>query len=152
MPKSASTIQSQISTCETNIAEALAQCAALVGNENFQFQFSLQTFVNTIVSTDIDDTLDNLEKVQKLFKECGKIMQLEKKRRSFKAELKKVMDDRERKETVKRITRSNAFNKQTSPLKIPSPPSSQEDTDMNWDIGILFCLIMSLGIWFYTII
>ena len=131
MPKSASTIQSQISTCETNITEALAQCAALVGNENFQFHFSLQTFVNTIVSTDIDDTLDNLEKVKKLFKECGKIMQLEKKRRNFTAELKKVLDDRERKKTVKRITRSNAFNKQTLPLKIPSPPSSQEDTDMN---------------------
>ena len=131
MPKSASTIQSQISTCETNITEALAQCAALVGNENFQFHFSLQTFVNTIVSTDIDDTLDNLEKVKKLFKECGKIMQLVKKRRNFTAELKKVLDDRERKKTVKRITRSNAFNKQTLPLKIPSPPSSQEDTDMN---------------------
>ena len=130
MPKSVSTIQSQISTCETNITESLAQCAALVGNENFQFQFSLQTFVNTIVSTYIDDTLDSIEKVQKLFKECGKIIQLEKKRRNFKAELKKVLDDRERKETVKRITRSNAFNKKTLPLKIPTPPNSQEDTDM----------------------
>lgn len=131
MPKCASTLQNQISTCEINITESLAQCAALVGDENFQFQFSLERFVNTIISTDIDDTLDNLEKVQKLFKECGKIMRWEKKRRNSKAELKKLLDDREREETLKRITRRNAFNKQTLPLKIPTPPSSQEDTDMD---------------------
>lgn len=109
MPKSASTLQNQISTCETNITESLAQCATLVGDENFQFQFSLERFVNTIISTDIDDTLDNLEKVQKLFKECGKIMRWEKKRRNSKAELKKLLDDREREETLKRITRRNAL-------------------------------------------
>lgn len=131
MSKSASTLQNQISTCETNITESLAQCATLVGDEKFQFQFSLERFVNTIISTDIDDTLDNLEKVQKLFKECGKIMRWEKKRRNSKAELKKLLDDREREETVKRITRRNAFNKQTLPLKIPTPPNSQEDPDMD---------------------
>ena len=126
-PKSASLIQSQISNCERNITESLAQCASLVVDQNFQFQFSLKTFVDTITTCDIADTTDNIKKVEELFKECGTIIiQWEKKRRNFKAELKKVLDNRDRKEAVKRMTMRNTFKQKSLPLKIPSPPSSKE--------------------------
>ena len=42
------------------------------------------------------------------------------------AELRKMCTDRERKETVKRLTMRNSFKKKALLFRIPTPPSSQE--------------------------
>ena len=47
MPKSVSTLQNQITGCERNIQQSLAQCAAQAGDQDFQFTFSLNDFVNS---------------------------------------------------------------------------------------------------------
>jgi len=129
MPKSISTIQNQIDGCERNVQELLTQCATLVGDQNFQFSFSLGAFVNDITTIDLDDALDNMKKVKELFKECEKIVALEKKRRNYTSELRKMCADRERKETVKRLTMRNSFKKKALPYKIPTPPNTQEAID-----------------------
>ena len=125
MPKSISTIQNQIAGCES-----LAQCAAMAGNKDFQFTFSLGAFVNGITATDLDDTLDSMTKVLQLFKECEKIITIENRRRNYARELQKLLTNRERKETVKRLTMQHSFKKKALPYKIPTPPNSQEATDI----------------------
>lgn len=127
MPKSISTVQNQIDGCERSIKESLAQCAVLVGDNNFQFHFSLGTFVNEITTINLDDELNNIKKVQELFKECEKILAIEKKRRYYTSELREMLTNRERKETVKRLTMRNSFKKKSLPYKIPT--SSQEAMD-----------------------
>ena len=129
MPKSISTLQNQIDGCERKIKESLAQCAELVEDWNFEFCFSLGTFVNEITTINLDDELDNMKKVQELFKECEKIVATEKKRRNYTSELRRKFTDRERKETVKRLTMQNSFKKKALPYRIPAPPSSQEAID-----------------------
>ncbi|PFX11214.1 hypothetical protein AWC38_SpisGene25196, partial [Stylophora pistillata] len=69
----------------------------------------------------------NIESVQELLTECEKIIKIEKERRSHMKELQKILDKRERRETVKRLTLEHTFRKQSIPLKIPTPPESQED-------------------------
>ena len=91
MPKSASTIQNQMSNCESKMTECLAQYADLVGDKNFQFSFSLKSFVEAITSCNVDDASDDIWKVRELLKECDSFIQWEKKRRNFKAELERVL-------------------------------------------------------------
>ncbi|KAJ7312807.1 hypothetical protein OS493_039500 [Desmophyllum pertusum] len=127
MPKSLSTIQNQIAGCERSISEALAQCAAQAGDKDFQFNFSLNSFVSGITTFDLDNTSESITKVIGLFTECEKIIALEKKRRVYTKELKKILKAREKKETVKRLTMQHAFKTKAAPLKIPSLPSTQDD-------------------------
>ena len=135
MPKSASTIQNQISNCECKITECLAKCAFLVGDKDFEFGFSLKSFVDNITSFDIDATSDNIRKVEERFRECATIIQWEKKRRDFKAELERVLQERERRETVKRITSRNRFKTKALLLKIPSRPNRQEAIENHLQIS-----------------
>ena len=130
MPKSVSTIQNQIAGCERNIKESLSQCAAMAGDRNFQFIFSLSAFVEGITTCDLDDTMNSMNKVQELFKECEKIVMLEKKRRNYTKVLRNILADRERKETVKRLTMHHSFKKKALPFRIPTPPNSQEATGL----------------------
>ena len=116
MPKSASTLQNQITACERKMKEALAQCAVQAGDKDFKFNFSLNVFVSTITTFDLNQT-----------GECEKIVDLEKKRRGYMEELDKILKAREKKKTVKRLTMQNRFKTKTLPLKIPSPPSSQDE-------------------------
>ena len=53
LPKSMPTLPNQISGCERNIKESLSQCAALVGDKNFQFTFSLNSCVNNSTTCDL---------------------------------------------------------------------------------------------------
>ena len=125
MPKSVSTLQNQITGCERNIQEALAQCAVEAGDKDFSFNFSLKAFVEDITSVDIEATSASVTKVLSIFQECEKITTLEKKRRGYMAELKKIPEAREKKNTVKRLTMQHRFNRKASQVKIPTPPSSQ---------------------------
>ena len=127
MPKSASTLQNQITGCERNIQEALAQCAVEVGDKDFSFTFSLKAFVEGITSVDIEATSTLIAKALSIFQECEKIITLEKKRRGYLVELKKILETREKKSTVKRLMVQHRFNRKTLQVRIPSPPSSQND-------------------------
>ena len=131
MPKSVSTLQNQITGCEKNIQESLAQCVDEVGDKDFQFTFSLKEFVNSLTVVDPDDSLTGVAKVLSVFRECEKILTIEKKRRGYMKELKKIMKARERKETLKRLTVEHDFKKKSLPMKIPSPPKSPEAEELN---------------------
>ena len=124
MPKSVSTLENQIAGCEKNIQEALAQCAVHAGDNNFSFTFSLKDFVDDITSVDIEATSASIEKVLSIFQGCEKITRHEKKRRGYVAELKKFLETRERRNTVKRLTMHHRFNRKASHVKIPT---SQDD-------------------------
>ena len=126
MPKSVSTLQNQISGCERSMQEALAQCAELTGDKNFKFDFSLNTFVSNITTSNLDETSQNITKVTELFTECERIIAIERKRRAYTQELKNILEARQRKETVKRLTMQHSFKRKAQTLKIPTPPSSQE--------------------------
>ena len=91
MPKSVSTLQNQTTGCERNIQQSLAQCAVQAGDNDFQFTFSLNGFVNNITTVDLENTSDSITKVLSLFQECEKIVALEKKRRGYIKELRKIM-------------------------------------------------------------
>ena len=110
MPKSVSTIQNQISGCERSMHECLTQCHTIVENTNFQFNF--------------DEQASSIGKVQQLLVECEKIVMIEKKRRKYTEELHKILADRERRDTVKRLTVRNRF-KTTTLVRIPSQPSQE---------------------------
>ena len=58
---------------------------------------------------------------------CEKSTTLEKKRRGYLVELKKILETREKKNTIKRLTMQHRFNRKTVQVKIPIPPSSQDD-------------------------
>ena len=126
MPKSISTLQNQITGCERNIQEALAKCVDEVGDKNFQFTFSLKEFVNSLTDVDPVDSLNGVAKVLCVFKECEKILMMEKKRREYMKNLKEIVEARERRETLKRLTMRHDFKKRSKPVKIPTPPDSQE--------------------------
>ena len=131
MPKSVSTLQNQITGCERNIQESLAQCVDEVGDKDFQFTFSLKEFVNSLAIVDPDDSLTGVTKVLSVFQECEKILTIEKKRRGYLKELKKIMKARERKATLKRLTVEHDFKKKSLPMKIPSPPKSPEAEELD---------------------
>ena len=124
MPKSASTLQSQISTCENNIEEAFTECVVGANNQDVSFSFSLKDFVNGITTCKIDETSTTITQAIDMFQQCEKILALEKKRREYRKELKKVLKAREKKEEVKRLTRNIQFKKKANPMKIPTPPES----------------------------
>ena len=131
MPKSATTIQNQITGCEREIKESLGQCAVIAEHKDFEFTFRLGAFVNSITTANLNDTSGSITKVMELFQECEKIMRIEKKRRQYTEELQKLLTSRQRKETVKRLTRDYSFKKKKSILyKIPTPRNTQEE-DMN---------------------
>ena len=125
-----STLQNQISGCERNIQQSLAQCAEMAGEKNFQFIFSLDDFVNGITACNLDNTLDSMSKVLELFQECDRIITIEEKRRNYTRELQKIIANREKKETVKRLTTQHSFKKKAIPFKILTPPSSQDSMDI----------------------
>ena len=41
------------------------------------------------------------------------------------------MDAREKKETVKRLTIQHQFKRKALPMKIPSPPNSQDEEELD---------------------
>ena len=125
MPKSISTLQSQISACENNIQQAFSECVIVAGGQDVSFSWSLKVFINNIATCDIEETSTSITKAIHLFQKCEKIAALEKKRRAYVGQLQKVLEAREQKETVKRLTRRIQFKKKVK-LTIPSPPSSQE--------------------------
>ena len=131
MPKSMSTIQNQISGCERSVKESLSQCAELVGDRNYTFSFSLRAFVKDITTLNLDDSLKHMRMVQDLFKECEKIVTIEKKRRHYASELHNMFAERQRKETVKRLTMQNSFKKRALPYEIPTPLNSPEAIDQD---------------------
>ena len=69
--------------------------------------------------------------VQDLFKECEKIVTIEKKRRYYVNELHNMFAERQRKETVKRLTMQNSFKKRAVPYEIPIPLNSPEAIDQD---------------------
>lgn len=124
MPKSMSILQNQLTGCERNIQESLAQCVDEVGDQDFQFTFSLKEFVNSLTPVDLDESLDGVTKVLNVFQQCEKMLMIEKKRRSYMKEMKKILKAREKKETLKRLTMEHNFKKKSLPVRIPSPPAS----------------------------
>jgi len=125
MPKSATTIQNQITGCERDMKELLATCAVTAEDKDFKFTFSLGGFINSITTTNLNDTSNSITKAMELFQECEKIVKIEKKRRQYTEELQKLLTTRQRKETVKRFTRDHSFKKKSIQYKIPTPPNSQ---------------------------
>ena len=124
MPKSVSTIQNQISGCERSMHECLTQCHTIVENTNFQFNFDLNNFVRDVMIVNLDEQASSIGKVQQLLVECEKIVMIEKKRRKYTEELHKILADRERRDTVKRLTVRNRFTT-TTLVRIPSQPSQE---------------------------
>lgn len=55
--------------------------------------------------------------------------------RAYTKEFKKLLEERDRKYTIKRLTKRKALKKMKSEAKIPSPPSSQEEDFMlEWNV------------------
>lgn len=127
MPKPISTLQNQISGCERSIQEALSQCVEIVGNNNFQFKFSLKDFIEGLTTFNIEEAMDGVTKVSSLLEECRKILIVENNRRLYAKEMRKILKARERRETIKRLTIENNFKKKAEPMRIPSPPNGQEE-------------------------
>ena len=129
MPKSISSIKSQIETCERNMQECLAQCDDVSGGKNFEFSFSLKKLLDGISTCDVDETLKSIKKVETVFEQCERLMNLERRRHQYKRELNEKIQERERKETVKRLTQWQNFKRKALAIEIPSTSSSEEMLD-----------------------
>ena len=126
MPKSISTIQGQISTCEDSIQLALSEIVEIAGNEDMSFTLTLKDFINDIHTCDIEQTSTFITQARNLLQQCEKIATLEKKRREYARELQKVLADREKRESVKRVTRRRQVKKKVTPTKPSLLPSVDE--------------------------
>ena len=127
MPKSVTQLQNQLSSCERSMQESLAQCAEMVGNQDYKVNFSLKDFVETLPNFNMEEAQREISKMIDILKECDKILAVESKRRVYTKELRKIIEAREKRETVKRLTIQNNFKKKTPALRIPSPPASQDE-------------------------
>ncbi|KAJ7371592.1 hypothetical protein OS493_024268 [Desmophyllum pertusum] len=105
--------------------ECLVQCAAVSGDNNFQFYFNIKNLLDGISTCDVDQTLNSIINVKSVFEQCERLLNLERRRRQYRRELNERIDDRERKETVKRLTRQKNFRPTAKVIEIPSPPSTQ---------------------------
>ena len=81
-----------------------------------------------ISTCDVDETLKSIKKVETVFEQCEQLMNLER-RRQYKRELNEKIQERERKETVKRLTQWQNFKRKALAIEIPSTSSSQEMLD-----------------------
>ena len=127
MPKSVSQLHNQLSSCERSMQESLAQCAQMVGNQDYKVNFSLKDFVESVPNINVEEAQREISKMIDILQECDKILGSESKRRAYTKELRKIMKAREKRETVKRLTMQNNFKKKTPALRIPSPPASQDE-------------------------
>ena len=109
--------------------ECLAQCDDVSGGKNFEFSFSLKKLLDGISTCDVDETLKSIKKVETVFEQCERLMNLERRRRQYKRELNEKIQERERKETVKRLTQQQNFKRKALAIEIPSTSSSQEMLD-----------------------
>ena len=81
MPKSVSQLHNQLSSCERSIQESLAQCAQMVGNQDYKVNFSLKDFVETVPNFNVEEAQREISKMIDILKECEKILAAESKRR-----------------------------------------------------------------------
>ena len=127
MPKSISSLQTQLESCERNMQESFSQSSDLVGNQDYQVTFNLKQFIEGITTFNIEEAIDAVDKMLEVLKECEKMLRIEVKRRSYDKELRKLIHLRERKETIKRLSIKNRFKKKTPLVQIPSPTNSETE-------------------------
>ena len=90
----------------------------------------MKQLVDGISTCDVDATLGSITKVKMVFEQCERMLNLEKRQRQYRQELNDRIEEKERKETVKRLTMQMNFNRKATKIEVPSPPSSQEMLDV----------------------
>ena len=122
--------QSQITTCERAMSEAMEICAMTAGTVDFQFSFNLKRFMDEITTIDLEHTKDGLTKLLQVFSQADKIVELETKRRKYVAGLHEKIANRDCKGTVKKMRMGRSLRcAKTFQLSLPS--SGQESNSMD---------------------
>ena len=126
MPKSISTLQSQISNCEKAMKEAMEICATTVGTAEFQFFINIKEFMTNITTYDLDQVKTTCDNLSEVINQTSKVVELETKRRKYKAELNKKIEARQRKEGVKKRAMERSLRNVNEFQLLSLPTSSQE--------------------------
>ena len=117
MPKSVSSIQSQIDSCEENIKRSVDMLVFMAEGEDIKYEVHLESFIASIPTLDIKQASKKLREAILLFNEVEKIFTLEKKRRNYVEEMAEACDVKEKKEDLKKVVRSIGL-KRKAELKI----------------------------------
>ena len=117
MPKSVSSIQSQIDSCEENIKRSVDMLVFMAEGEDIKYEVHLESFIASIPTLDIKQASKKLREAILLFNEVEKIFTLEKKRRNYVEEMAVACDVKEKKEDLKKVVRSIGL-KRKAELKI----------------------------------
>ena len=117
MPKSVSSIQSQIDSCEENIKQSVDMLVFMAEGEDIKYEVHLESFIASIPTLDIKQASKKLREAILLFNEVEKIFTLEKKRRNYVEEMAEACDVKEKKEDLKKVVRSIGL-KRKAELKI----------------------------------
>ena len=122
MPKSVSSIQSQIDSCEENIKQSVDMLVFMAEGEDIKYEVHLESFIASIPTLDIKQASKKLREAILLFNEVEKIFTLEKKRRNYVEEMAEACDVKEKKEDLKKVVRSIGL-KRKAELKIEASPT-----------------------------
>ena len=122
MPKSVSSIQSQIDSCEENIKRSVDMLVFMAEGEDIKYEVHLESFIASIPTLDIKQASKKLREAILLFNEVEKIFTLEKKRRNYVEEMAEACDVKEKKEDLKKVVRSIGL-KRKAELKIEASPT-----------------------------
>ena len=105
MPKSISSLQTQIATCEQHIQQAIDLFVYMADGQDVQYSVNLDDFIKNISTCNIKEASSHVTKAINLFQEVQRITALEKKRRKYVEEMEEALDEKEKKEDLKKLTR-----------------------------------------------
>ena len=126
MPKSILTLQSQISNCEKAMKETMEICATTVNDRDFKFFINIQEFMNNVTTYDLDKVKAKCENLLEVVNQTSKVLELETKRRKYKAELHKKIAVRQLKEGAKKRQMERSLRRVNEFQSLSLPPNSQE--------------------------
>ena len=124
MPKSISTLRNQLSNCEKSMNEAIEMCVATVGTFEPLF-INVKDLMANITTCDLNGAKAVCDNLLEVVNQANKVVELETKRRKYKDELHKKIEDRNRKNSVKKRQMERTL-RNVNNFKFLSLPSSQE--------------------------
>ena len=125
MPKSISTLRNQLSNCEKSMNEAIEMCVATVGTADPNFFINVKDLMANITTCDLNKAKTVCDNLLEVVNQASKVVELETKRRKYKDELHKKIEDRKRKNSVKKRQMERTL-RNVNNFQFLSLPSSQE--------------------------
>ena len=124
MPKSISSIQLQVTGCEQAIQQAIDLFVYMAEGQDVRYSVDLQNFIQNISTLNVKAVHRDITKAIDLFQEVQRIISLEKKRRKYVEEMEEALQEKEKKEDLKKMTRRMTL-KRKAQLKVEAAKAAK---------------------------